>query len=294
MTQQQERQLSDWEDYLEARWPVHYVGTIIDAAWMPSSEFFAKDGAPSYRQDREESMFLVLSVKLEQCFEPVDYSGPDPREYYSVGKQSEWPTDGVKLLTNKKVNPNSKMAHLLERLKGTGGVPNPLLGQLQAKGTWRDASIWQGLRLEMRHEKIQGDQFTMDIAVPSLASVPVTAAAASVPVAGVQESGAAVDPPVGPAAPSAQGSYQSIADAKTAHGPYVLTTTGETVEVPVPMGLMEEIARVTAGVSDQQAILTHLNRADGPYRTNSALMIWAHQSKDFWALLADLQAQGAG
>ncbi|HLE80130.1 MAG TPA: hypothetical protein VJA25_02430, partial [Dehalococcoidia bacterium] len=102
------------------------------------------------------------------------------------------------------------------------------------------------------------------------------------------------DPPVGPAAPSAQNPYQSIADAKTAHGPYVLTTTGETIEVPVPMGLMEEIARVTAGVSDQQAILTHLNRADGPYRTNSALMIWAFQSEDFWSLLADLQAQGAG
>src|SRR3990170_6927902 len=129
MTQQQERQLSDWEDYLEARWPVHYIGTVTDASWMPSSEFFARDGQPSYRTDREESMFLVLSVKLEQCFEPVDYSGPDPREYYSVGKQSEWPTDGVKLLTNKKVNPNSKMAHLLDRLKDS-----PLLGQLKVRG----------------------------------------------------------------------------------------------------------------------------------------------------------------
>src|SRR3990170_988371 len=274
MTQQQERQLSDWEDYLEARWPVHYIGTVEGACWMPSSEFFARDGQPSYRTDREESMFLVLSLKLDQCFEPVDYSGPDPREYYSVGKQSEWPTDGVNLLTNKKVNPNSKMAHLLDRLKGS-----PLLDMLRSQGTWRDASIWNGLRLEIRHEKIEGGQFTMDIAVPSLASVPITAAAAPTQTAaGVQEGGATGPPP-----PPAGGSA-------TPHGPYVLST-GDIIEVPVPMALMEEIARVTAGVSDRQAVLTHLNRADGPYRTNSALMIWAFQSEDFWHLLAELAAE---
>ena len=280
-------QQSDWEDYLEARWPVHYIGTVEGACWMPSYDFFAKGGVPQYRQDREDSMLFVLPIRLEQCYEPVDYSGPDPRESYSMGKVSDWSMQGSQIVrvnaSKFALNPNSKLAQLFELLRTE---QRSLLEELKHRGHQNDASIWEGLRLEIRHQRVAREPFTLpdgrvidsiEIAVPSLASVPVTAAAASAPVAGVQESGAAVDPPVGPAAPSA-------------HGPYVLTTTGETIEVPVPMALMEEIARVTAGVSDQQAVLTHLNRADGPYRTNSALMIWAFQSEDFWALLADLQA----
>lgn len=150
MTQEQDvRKL--WDDAAEGmKFLEAFIGTIKGCFFELASTFFEQPDRAS--TDRDQTL-CILEFDVEQAIDPADWSFPDTRIPYSVGKAATWQIidQGARVVPSPGTRMgNSKYQKLIARV--TRDLKVPINERRDAAGgllTPYDSQVWTGLRFQM-------------------------------------------------------------------------------------------------------------------------------------------------